>query len=80
MLLVYVCQDVLSALMELNDSHYIERNEHYLGYVIELDVFTSSFDFCLAFTPKCMFYDITALYVRIILSLKKMQKITYHLT
>ena len=37
MLLVYVCQDVLSASTELNDSRYVERNKHYLGYVIELD-------------------------------------------
>ena len=42
MLLVYACQDVLSASTELNDSHYIECNKHYLSYAIELDVYVSS--------------------------------------
>ena len=41
MLLVYACQSVLSASTELNDSHYIEWNKHYLGYVIELDDYVS---------------------------------------
>ena len=41
MLLVYACQSVLSASTGLNDSHNIEWNKHYLGYVIELDDYAS---------------------------------------
>ena len=76
MSLVDVCQDVLSASMEPNDSHYIERNKHSLGYVIELDDLRLHLIFVSHSPP-----NVTALYVRIILSLKtKKQKITYHLT
>ena len=32
---------VLSASMELNDSHYIEWDKHYLSYVIALDDYVS---------------------------------------
>ena len=41
MLLVYACQGVLSALTELNDSHYIEWDKRYFCYVIELDDYVS---------------------------------------
>ena len=41
MLSVYACQGVLSALTELNDSHYIEWDKYYMSYVIELDDYVS---------------------------------------
>ena len=41
MLLIYACQDILSALTELNGSHYIWLDKHYLSYVIELDYYVS---------------------------------------
>ena len=54
MLVVYACQGVLSASKELNDSHFIEWDEHYQSYVIELDDCVS-IRFFLASKPKGTF-------------------------
>ena len=77
MLLAYSCQVVLSVSTELNDSHFIEWDKHYLSYVIDLDDYVS-IRFLSRISSKIMFYDITDLYVRIILSLKKNCRESYY--
>ena len=57
MLLVYACQGVLSASTELNDSHYIEWDKHYLGYVTELDDYVS-IRFLSCIPSKGTFYEL----------------------
>ena len=52
MLLVYAWQGVLSTSTELNDSHYMEWNKHYLGYVIKLDDYVSIW-FLSCIHPQC---------------------------